>query len=335
MNFRVGLFLLLSLFIIGAGNAFSQNPAPVLKDNTTEAEEVYKIGDVRGNIKRKAVLLPKPSFPREALEAGADGIVKVEVVIDAQGNVVSAKALAGHPLLFASAEETARRTKFRSVEPADENAKETGVITYNFAIEKAGWTKIAYDLAAIQKAPTLRPFNVPRIAKAFDPEWTGEREILDKLAEMRRVEIETQNPVSDKPVFVRQPDPNQGGAMQSSIKAEIQLPVRNPPTGERIALAQNLTASLQSRLANDEANLWRFNLGIDLAKTFEIARSSPNEAQSAAQILKQAAENAPAGISVESLTALRKLTEILENEARNVQTINEIGKLLAILFRSK
>lgn len=333
MNFRISLcFLLFSLFIAGAGNAFSQNPA--LKDNTVETEEAYKIGDVRGTIKRKAVLLPKPSFPREALEAGADGIVKVEVVIDPQGNVVSAKAIAGNPLLYNSAEETARKTKFRSVEPASENATETGILTYNFAIEKAGWTQIAYNLAAIQKAPTLRPFNVPRTAKAFQPDWSGEREILDKLAEMRRVEIETQPSVSDKPVFVRKNDPNAKGAGQSSITAEIQLPVRNQPTGERIALAQNLTALLQSRLASSESDLWKFNLGIDLAKTFEAARN-PNEARNAAQILKQSAENAPAGISAESLTALQKLIEILENEARNVQTINEITKALALIFRSK
>lgn len=333
MNFRLYLFSL-SLFIFCAGNAFSQNPAPVLKDNSIEAEEVYTIGDVRGNIKRKAVLLPKPSFPREALEAGADGIVKVEVVIDAQGNVVSAKAISGHPLLYNSAEETARKTKFRSLEPTNENAKETGILTYNFAIEKAGWTKIAYDLAAIQKAPTLRPFNVPRAARAFQPEWTGEREILDKLAEMRRVEIETQNPISDKPVFIRKTDANQNGALQSSIKAEVLLPVPNPPTGERIALAQNLTAALQSRLASDEPNLWRFNLGVNLAKTFEAARN-PNEARNAAQLLKQFAETAPTGISTESLTALQKLIEVLESEARTGETPNEIVKSLAILFRSK
>lgn len=334
MNFRICLFSL-SLLIFSAGSAFSQSPVPVLKDNSVEAEEAYKIGDVRGSIKRKAVLLPKPSFPREALEAGADGIVKVEIVIDAPGNVVSAKAILGHPLLFNSAEETARKTKFRSVEPTDENAGETGIITYNFAIEKAGWTKIAYDLAAIQKAPTLRPFNVPRIVRAFDPAWTGEKEILDKLSEMRRVEIETQNPVSDKPVLVRKNVPNASGAVvQSSITAEIQLPVRNPPTGERIALAQSLTAALQSRLASDELNLWRFNLGIDLAKTFEAARN-PNEARNAAQILKRSAETAPNGVSAESLTALQKLIEVLEREARTREVSNEIVKSLAILFRSK
>ncbi len=333
MNFKICLFVL-SLFIFGAGNALSQNPAPVLKDNSVESEETYKIGDVRGNIKRKAVLLPKPPFPREALEAGADGIVKIEVVIDAEGNVVSAKAISGHPLLFATAEETARKTKFRRIETPDQNVKETGIITYNFAIEKFGWTKIGYDLAVIQKAPTLRPFNVPRIAKAFQPEWTDEREILNKLAEMRRIEIETQTPFSDKPGFIRQTAPNSSGAMQSSIKGEFRVTSPNPPTSERIAFAQNLTASLQSRLASDESNLWRFNLGINLAKTFEVARN-PNESRNAAQILKQSAENAPSGISAESLTALRKLIEVLENEARTGETRGEIIKSLAILFRSK
>ena len=152
---------------------------------------------------------------------------------------------------------------------------------------------------------------------------------------MRRVEIETQAPFSDKPRFVRKNAPTSNGAgVQSSISAEIQLPPRNQPTGEQIALAQSLTAALQSRLASDESNLWKFNLGIDLAKTFQAARN-PDEAQRAAQILRQSAENAPNGISAESLAALRKLIAILESNERTLKPSSEIVQALAIIFKSK
>jgi len=327
--------VLFLLFLSGAGKVFSQ--APVLKDSTNgDAEKDYQVGDIRGKINLKAVYLPKPPFPREALEAGADGAVKVEVVVDASGNVVSAKALSGHPLLYPTAEETARRTKFRRIETADPNATEKGTITYNFVIQPLGWARIGYDLAIIQKLSTLRPFAVPRIARTFQPDWKEEHEILSKLAEMRRIEMETENAsvTDNKPVFVRKTAPNQSGTLQSSVKAEIRLPTPVPPSGERIALAQNLTAALQSRLAADESNLWKFNTGTNIARAFEIARN-PNERSNAAQILRQSLEIAPTDIAAESRAALQKLIEIFESGQRTVDTSNEIGKSLTILFNSK
>ena len=329
-------FPLLALFLmLAATSIFAQTPAPVLKDNTNgNAEEAARIGDIRGSIKRKAVFLPKPSYPREALEAGADGLVKVEVSIDAEGSVVKAKAVSGNPLLFATAEETALRSKFRKSETADPNAVETGTLVYNFYFEKAGWMKIAYDLAIVQKAPSLRFLSIPRIAKAFEKDWQEENALLAKLAEMRRVEVETQNAADDKPVLVRKTDPQTSGTLQSTMRAEIRLPIPNPPTGERIALAQNLTALLQSRLASDDSNLWKFNLGLNTAKALELARN-PNEARNAAQILRQSLDIVPKDIPSETLAALQRLIEIFESGQRTMETPKEIGKELTIIFRTK
>lgn len=326
-------FFAVSLLFLGAVNAFSQ--APAIKDNTTEKpEEILSVGEVRGTIKRKAVFLPKPRYPQEALEAGADGTVKVEVAIDAEGSVVTAKAISGNPLFFAVSEETARRTKFRRAPIAD--AAETGLIIYNFAIEKASWLRIGYDLAAIQKAPTMRPLSVPRIAKTFPTDWTSELEILGKLSEMRRAEIETQNasPVDDKPVIVKRSAPSVNGQGQAEMRAQILMPKLNPPTPERTALAQSLMSLLQSRLAADEANLWRLNLGAALFNASALTRY-PNESRRAALLLRQALDGAPANTPAEALAALRELIEIFESGRRSVETINETGKAMSVLFRIK
>ena len=332
------IFSSILLLILGATGVFSQNPAPVLRDNTitTNTDETYKVDDVRGNIKRRAIYLPKPIYPREAIEAGADGTVRVEIVLGGDGRVISAKALSGHPLLLPAAEETARKTIFRKSETTDPTDTETGVIVYGFAIEKEGWVKIGYDLTVVQKIPTLRILAVPRIAKAFPTDWTGEHEILGKLAEMRRAEIEANNSPENKPVFVRRPTATPNGPLPAIVTSEIrvQVPIPNPPTPERIALAQNLTASLVSRLAVEESNLWKFNLGINAAKALEISRV-PNQGRSAAQLLRQSLETAPAAIPVESLTPLKKLIEIFESEARTVETRNEIGRLLTGVFGIK
>jgi len=330
MKFKIFGVLLLTL---GAVNVFSQ--APLIKEGTAEKpEEVYSVGDVLGSIKRKAIYLPKPRYPREAFEAGAEGTIRVEVVIDAEGSVVSAKAVSGNPILYPIAEETARNTKFRRSDAA--GAPDTGFLTYNFVIEKATWLRIGYDLALIQKAPTMRPLIVWRIAKAFSPEWTSELEILGKLAEMRRVEIETENalPNSDKPVIVRKTAPNGNGAGQSEIRAQIVMPKLNPPTPERIALAQNLYAALQTRLAADEANVWKLSLGANIFNAFALARN-PNQSRFAALILRQSLDSAPAKMPAEVLTALKELIEIFESGRQTMETPQEIGKAMSVLFRIK
>jgi TonB family protein len=74
--------------------------------------------------------LPKPEYPPAALAIRATGVVLVEVTIDEQGNVVSAKAVSGHPLLQRACVEAARQAKFN---PADlTGGKLTGVLLYNF-----------------------------------------------------------------------------------------------------------------------------------------------------------------------------------------------------------
>jgi TonB family protein len=327
MSFKLYPFL---LFVLGAVNVFAQPPQ--IKDGINEkTEEVYNIGEVRGTIKRKAAYLPKPRYPREALEAGADGTIRVEVTIDAEGNVVSAKAVSGNPLLFAVSEEAARKTKFRSNDAA---TGETGFLTYNYVIQAATWLRIGYDLAVIQKAPTLRPFIVSRIAKAFQPEWKSEHEILGKLAEMRRIEVETENalPNDDRPGFVRRSVPTTMG--QAEVRAQIIMPRMNPPTPERTALAQNLVTSLQNRLAGDEANLWKLNLGANLFNAFLLTRNSV-EMRNAAQILRRSLDSAPANTPAETLAALRELIGIFENGRRSTETLDELGKAMSVLFKIK
>jgi hypothetical protein len=56
---------------------------------------------IGGILNGKALALPKPPYPRIARQAHAAGIVTVQVVIDEEGNVASAHAVSGHPLLQA------------------------------------------------------------------------------------------------------------------------------------------------------------------------------------------------------------------------------------------
>lgn len=323
-------------------NIFSQSTAPktapVLKDeaNPTADSELFQVGDVRGAVKNKGIYLAKPVYSNEAREAGAEGKVSVEITIDEEGNVTTANGVSGHPLLKTSSEDAARRTKFRILRDGGGQAvKSSGVLTYNFTIQKAGWSKIGYDLAILEKVPTLMNFSVPIIAKAFQPEWTNEIELLEKIAEMRRAEAGSQASAPPEIQFVSQTTEKKwNGMVVKSMMGEKRLPIPNPPTPERVSISQNLISSLQARLGNDEVSFWQFNLGVNLSKALWLYRN-PKERLNAAQILRQSTDSAPSGAAAEVLIELQKLAAVFEREKPTMNTENEIGKSLSVIFKNK
>jgi len=66
-----------------------------------------------GNVLQgSAIRQVEPAYPALAKAAGVTGSVVVEILIDERGNVISANALSGHPLLKDAAVEAARGWKF-------------------------------------------------------------------------------------------------------------------------------------------------------------------------------------------------------------------------------
>ena len=88
-----------------------------------------------GVLNGKAISLPKPQYPPIARAAHASGTVVVQVLIDENGNVVSAKAVSGHPLLQAVAVAAARQAKFSPTKLSGQPVKVSGMIQYNFVAQ--------------------------------------------------------------------------------------------------------------------------------------------------------------------------------------------------------
>src|SRR6266566_3080638 len=86
-----------------------------------------------GVLNGKALSLPQPEYPAIAAQARASGTVVVQVTVDEAGNVISAHAVSGHPLLQAAAVSAARLARFSPTSLMGEPVKVTGVLTYNFA----------------------------------------------------------------------------------------------------------------------------------------------------------------------------------------------------------
>ena len=88
-----------------------------------------------GVLNGKAVHLVTPPYPAIARSAHASGAVQVQVLIDENGNVVSARAVSGHPLLQAAAVAAARASRFTPTKLSGQPVKVNGVIIYNFVAQ--------------------------------------------------------------------------------------------------------------------------------------------------------------------------------------------------------
>ena len=92
--------------------------------------------NIRGNaLNGKAISLPTPEYPVIARQAQASGSVTVQVTVDEEGNVISANAMTGHPLLRAAAVAAAQKAKFSQTRLNGELVKVTGVLTYFFTVQ--------------------------------------------------------------------------------------------------------------------------------------------------------------------------------------------------------
>jgi TonB family protein len=101
-----------------------------------------------GVLNGKAVSLPKPAFPDAAKQAGIEGAVRVEIVIDENGNVESAHAVKEEQpeteltaeaeeawaALRSSAEEAALKARFSPTLLSGMSVKVKGTIVFNFLI---------------------------------------------------------------------------------------------------------------------------------------------------------------------------------------------------------
>jgi protein TonB len=120
----------------GAGNVVTA-PAKIDIGDTPPPPDAPKPTPPRapisgGVLNGKAISLPKPAYPPIARAAHASGTVVVQVLIDENGNVVSAHAVSGHPLLQGAAVGAARQAKFSPTKLSGQPVKVTGVIQYNF-----------------------------------------------------------------------------------------------------------------------------------------------------------------------------------------------------------
>jgi TonB family protein len=119
-----------------ADAAAAEAPSAGSGGEANDAPRTKKRGPISGGVLNgKAISLPQPDYPAAAKAAGASGTVVVRIIIDEQGNVISAQAVSGPAPLQQASINAALQAKFAPTLLVGEPVQVTGIITYTFARE--------------------------------------------------------------------------------------------------------------------------------------------------------------------------------------------------------
>jgi TonB family protein len=86
----------------------------------------------KGVTSGEALIKPQPIYPSIAKQINASGEVQVSILIGENGRVIEAKAVKGHPVLRAAAEEAARKWVFKPTLLDGKPVKQPGTLTFVF-----------------------------------------------------------------------------------------------------------------------------------------------------------------------------------------------------------
>jgi TonB family protein len=103
-------------------NSGSQTSSP------TSKRTVVSVGDLTS----QATYRVEPVYPEAARAARVSGTVTIAIVVDEEGNVVSASAISGHPLLRQSAESAVRQWRFTPTQVSGQPVRTSGTVRVSF-----------------------------------------------------------------------------------------------------------------------------------------------------------------------------------------------------------
>ncbi len=92
----------------------------------------FVIGDKYSFLNFEVISAAKPYHTRAAKAGGASGLVQVEVLIDTNGRVLTARARTGNKLLHPEAERAALESRFNRPEVYGKPARAIGFLVYRF-----------------------------------------------------------------------------------------------------------------------------------------------------------------------------------------------------------
>jgi hypothetical protein len=151
------------------------SPAAALGQDPEEKERVYSVPDLNG----RALLLVRPEIPVDVTLMEDGNTLTVMVVVDANGDVVSAKCSSACPQEAAKlVEEAASSSKFRPLFINGRAVKYRGTLMYTIAVEKVNWYRFA---TALQSTYIFDNLSLGPVAAMLTNQFAGERGKLQHL----------------------------------------------------------------------------------------------------------------------------------------------------------
>lgn len=89
---------------------------------------------VVGSLVNYATTKPQPVYSSAARSAGARGVVRVDVIVDENGQVSEINGASGHSLLQAAAKDAIKRWRFRPFMRDGQPVRASGFVSFNFAM---------------------------------------------------------------------------------------------------------------------------------------------------------------------------------------------------------
>ena len=117
-----------------ASKAISRKPAPARAATVPNSPnwDGSVIGDKYTFLNFEVISAAKPYYTREAKANGAKGLVQVEVLIDTDGKVLTARARTGNSQLHPEAERAALESRFNRPTVNGKPARAIGFLVYRF-----------------------------------------------------------------------------------------------------------------------------------------------------------------------------------------------------------
>lgn len=321
-------FILILVLSFGLLNASAQTTPPLKKISG-------------GVLNGKAVSLAKPSYPAAARAVNAGGAVNVQVVIDENGDVISATAISGHPLLRQASEKAALASKFAPTKLEGQPVSVTGVIVYNF-VPAMTFTQIGYELSLAEKTKSLSKSQLSSIRGAFPQTWEEEKEAVKKL-DSRLLDKDTKEKAPPKLAPINSNNPVESRDVEG-IKRTVQgdrdlvgtiaVDQTYPLDDDSITVIRELQSKLENRLSVNENMLWSFRLGIILGKLKAEIDSDQKTRVNVSQ-LNQLGANKPTGISESVAAKVKELVELSEQTTSDTERAKKLLPLIENLRNLK
>ncbi|MCD9186817.1 MAG: energy transducer TonB [Pyrinomonadaceae bacterium] len=299
-----------------------------------------------GILNGKANALVKPQYPAAARAVNASGAVKVEILIDEKGNVVSAKAVSGHPLLRAASEKAALESKFAPTFLDGEPVKVSGTVVFNFVgqIRPKTFSEIGFALGVLEKAE-VAPGNISifEISDNLPAGWTEEKEKLFEFYKKpdpapvkseKQTGLQTKSAQKKSEDFAPKDSDRASAATGMTLKAEpatsTALVEPDQYSPERAKISAELSAMMEKRLQTEPDKLWKFKAGATLGK-ISAQSADANKMKAEASNLSKLIATAPGDIAPVKLENMGKLLVMIQSDNIAEEGKTEIKSLVNLL----